>query len=178
MDTDASPPAAPAPEFTERPPFVLVESARTWMAASLFLLFASTLLLISGTAPTLGLVLALGFALLLLFTHSITVRIDPDALEVRLGNGILRRRIALQEIVEAEEGEGAPVFALGLGTDTPTFGLGARQWVDVRTPQLALRIAVARARDVAIALAARRADARAHAGTHAETNAGTGTETP
>jgi hypothetical protein len=78
------------------------QNANTTLFVGLAFLFGITLVLVTlGPHPVLF-ATGLLVALLLLLTHSLTVTVDDAVVELRLGNGWLRRRIALTNVTRCE----------------------------------------------------------------------------
>ena len=150
------------PDDGPRPVHQTVELARTGLSAGLLALVVATLLLISDAAPTIGLVVAVTVAVGLLLTHSLSVRVDEEELELRMGNGWRRRRVRLDDVDGVRVETGCErLFAFGRRSPDgiESYGLGGRGRVHLRLVDGALVvIALDEPTDLAASLTARRHD--------------------
>lgn len=86
----------------EPPSYRHTQTATTLLGLGLTALFGVTGALVAlGSHPAL-LVAGLVVAGTLLLTHSLTVTVDSESIEVRWGNGLVRRRIRLADIEAVE----------------------------------------------------------------------------
>jgi hypothetical protein len=96
------------------PTYRHTQNANTTLLVGLTALFGITLALVAlGPHPALF-ATGLLVALLLLLTHSLTVTVDEATIELRLGNGLLRRRIDLANVETCESFQVEGAFGLPL----------------------------------------------------------------
>ena len=120
---------------TDDRPYRQVAAAHGWVLAALLVLAVCTFALLTDRASDAAFVVALLVAFSLLLTHSVEIRVEVRDVEIRMGNGWRRIRLALDDVEDWRVDADARVW--GAGRRDPTggrrFGLGARETLLLHT---------------------------------------------
>ena len=146
-------------------PYRQTSVATTWSAAVFVLMVAGVGVVVSGHGGDVAFALVIVLAFVLLFSHSVELRVDRHDVEVRMGNGWLRRSVPLSSIRDWHVDD-ARVWGAGLrrADGARRIGLGAPQTLYLHTVDETLSVGLTDAADAAAVIRARLDELTADAG--------------
>ena len=140
-------------------PYRQTTTTQPWVTVALGLLVVCAFLVFTERAADVAFPLVIVLGIALLAAHSVELRVDRLGVEIRVGNGWRRLRVALDDVVDWRIEEDAPVWGLGGSDDEGTrrIGLGAPEALRLHTRQGDVVLGLTDASEAAAAIDAWRA---------------------